>query len=76
MHDKSSKITKELANLFNESEEKELVRPFAMKKAIDKELPDFAGFDQCDAQEFLTYFLNRLSEDLIRNPQSKKDKKK
>lgn len=48
-----------------------MVKPFNLKKAVNKELPDFSGFDQCDAQEFLTYFLNRLSEDL--NWKVKKD---
>lgn len=42
------------------------MKPFNLKKAVNKELPDFSGFDQCDAQEFLTFFLNQLSEDLNR----------
>jgi len=47
LHSKSSKITKEMANLFKET--KKLVKPFGLKKSVNKELPDFAGFDQCDA---------------------------
>jgi ubiquitin C-terminal hydrolase len=59
-------MTKEMANLYKHT--KGVVRPFNLKKAVSKELPEFSGFDQCDAQEFLTFFLNQMSEDLNRKP--------
>ena len=45
---------------------KPIVKPFYMKKAVNKELTMFNGFEQCDAQEFLTFFLNKIAEDLQR----------
>lgn len=51
------------------------MRPFELKKTVNKELPEFSGFDQCDAQEFLTYFLNRMSEDLNRHNQDHNEAK-
>ena len=48
------------------------IRPSALKKVVSKELSPFAGYEQHDAQEFLTYFLDKLSEDLNRNVKEEK----
>ena len=55
--------------------QKQVVKPFNLKKAVNKEIPEFQGFEQCDAQEFLTYFLNKISEDLNRQVKIEDDGK-
>ena len=62
--------------LLIKNESRGVVKPFSMKKQVNKELPEFSGFDQCDAQEFLTYFLNRMSEDLVRPSESQVEEEK
>ena len=42
------------------------IRPSEIKKIVNKYMPIFAGNEQHDAQEFLSFFLDKLSEDLHR----------
>ena len=63
---KKQKIAKEMQYLFNSDPNVSVVRPQGFKKTVSKEIPEFAGFDQCDAQEFLTFLFNHLNEDLTR----------
>lgn len=49
MHDKSSDLVEEVAKLFNSNNNNGTVRPYGLKKAINKELPEFEGFEQMDA---------------------------
>jgi len=78
LHSKSSSLVIELAGLMKETDKKKIVRPAKFKSSINKELTQFYGFEQCDAQEFLMYFLNKISEDLRRfqTENSKENKKK
>ena len=39
--------------------------PSILKKEIDKKLPDFKGYQQQDAQEFATRFIDILHEELV-----------
>jgi ubiquitin C-terminal hydrolase len=40
------------------------VNPNKLKEAINKTVPQFADFDQHDAQEFLTFLLSTLNEEM------------
>lgn len=67
-HSKSSTLITALASTMKESEKEKILKPFALKKAVNKELTLFYGFEQCDAQEFLMFFMNKIAEDLRRFP--------
>jgi hypothetical protein len=66
LHSDSSTLVTALASMMNETEKNKVVKPSMLKKAVNKELTMFYGFDQCDAQEFLMFFLNQIAEDLRR----------
>ena len=40
------------------------IRPSKLKEAVNTYLPYFKGYDQHDGQEFITYFLDRLHDEL------------
>ncbi|KAI9172922.1 Ubiquitin carboxyl-terminal hydrolase 2 [Blastocladiella emersonii ATCC 22665] len=48
------------------------VNPRAFKREVEKYAPQFVGYDQQDAQEFLRYLLDALSSDLCRVPHETK----
>jgi hypothetical protein len=52
------------------------VAPIALKKVVNQALPMFYGAQQHDAQEFLSFFLDRLSEDLNRVDKAELEKEK
>jgi ubiquitin C-terminal hydrolase len=55
-----------------------VLQPFQLKKTISKKFPSLINGEQQDAQEFLSCFLNGLSEELTRRKkkQTKKNKQK
>eukprot|EP00039_Didymoeca_costata_P008519 m.113014 g.113014 ORF g.113014 m.113014 type:complete len:838 (-) comp14116_c0_seq8:1501-4014(-) len=46
---------------------KRYITPSSLKEIVGKFAPQFQGFQQHDSQEFLSYFLDGLHEDLLRN---------
>ena len=65
----NSEVVLEFANFVKQlwiSESRAVLSPKAMRAVIAKRFPDFGGFSQHDAQEFLAMFLDSLHEDLNR----------
>ena len=65
LHPKSSSLVTALSTLMKDTDKK-IIKPSYLKKAVNKELTLFYGFDQWDAQEFLIFFFNQIAEDLRR----------
>jgi hypothetical protein len=62
----TSNILAKFSNLICEiqSSNARIVNPNKLKEAINKSVPQFADFDQHDAQEFLTFLLSTLNEEM------------
>lgn len=62
----ASNILAKFSNLISEiqSSNARIINPNKLKEAINKSVPQFADFDQHDAQEFLTFLLSTLNDEM------------
>lgn len=56
----------DLVKLISSSQNSAVLNPSDLKQAIQRKAPQFSGYQQQDAQEFLRYFLDGMSEELNR----------
>lgn len=61
-------------NLDSKKRQQASLAPVAFKKVVNQDLPMFFGSQQHDAQEFLNFLLDKLSENLNRAELEEDDK--
>lgn len=80
LHHKSPKqifLIEDLSDLLHQIKEKQekgnaykAIDPFELKRNVDIVLPQFSGYEQQDSQEFLSLYLDTISDELKKNKTS------